>query len=152
LLRLAAAEHRVGIHAGEHVFERVADEEGLEILSRRLCLRRVLGVDRRCTGAAPRRIHHRQQRIPGESVADSVHHCTTMSACREPAVLMVCRMEIMSRGLTPSEFNPATSSSRVTPGSTTASLRSGSSWTWTLVRGTTTVTPVLEKGLGCETC
>lgn len=30
--------------------------------------------------------------------------------------------------------------------------RSPSSCTSTLVRGTTTVTPVLENGLGCETC
>src|SRR5262249_38168035 len=151
VLALAATELGIAAEAGGHVLEGVGDEEGFEILRRGPGLCHVLGVDRgRCFLA--QRTEAVERRGGEESVGGDRHHCTVRSACRAPAVLMVCRMEIMSRGLTPSELRPATSCSSVTPGSTTASLRLASSCTSTLVRGTTTVTPVLENGLGCETC
>src|SRR4029434_9281085 len=144
---LATAEQRIARQVAVHLFERLGDEEGFEVLGAGLDLGQVLGVDRRrgilAQGAAA---------VEGRGGNRGGHHCTVSSACSAPAVLMVCRIEIMSRGLTPSEFKPATSSSSVTPGSITASLRSASSCTSTLVRGTTTVTPVLENGLGCDPC
>ena len=37
-------------------------------------------------------------RSTGQGKGGNVHHITSISACRAPAALMVCRMEIMSRG------------------------------------------------------
>src|SRR5215469_14032206 len=61
---------------------------------------------------------------------------------------MACRMEMMSRGPTPSAFSPSTRYCRDTPSCTTAILLPLPSSIWMLVRGTSCVVPVLEKGDG----
>src|SRR5581483_124674 len=74
------------------------------------------------------------------------HHITSISAWIAPVALIACRIEIKSRGPTPSAFSPSTRSESDTPSCTTPSLVP-SSCTPILVRGTTLVRP-RENGPG----
>src|SRR5476649_2856331 len=75
-----------------------------------------------------------------------------MSACSASAALIACRMEMMSRGPTPSAFSPSTRCCSETPSWITVILLPLLSSIWMLVRGTTSVVPVWEKGEGWLTC
>ena len=57
------------------------------------------------------------QRV-GDLEIGGTHPITSISACSAPAALIACRIEIMSRGPTPSAFSPLTSTSRLTPSRT----------------------------------
>src|SRR3954463_8277383 len=142
----AAAADFIRFDAGEHLLEIGACEKGLEVLGDLADRGFVRLFRRRRTG-----LRHRAWvcRV-GWGCGDRVHW-VTMSAWRAPAALIDCRIEIRSRGPTPSELMPVTSCSRVRLVGSTASLRFLSSCTSTSVRGTTTVTPVEENGEGCET-
>src|SRR3990172_810824 len=143
----AAAEQRVRLDAGEHLLHDLRHEKGLEVLRRAACLHRVGGARQAWAavggGERQSQIEDRQRKL---------HHLTSMSACRAPADLIACRMAIMSRGPTPSVFRLLTSSCRLTPEGRTASLFFDCSSTWMSVRGTVVVVPVLDNGLGCDTC
>src|SRR5689334_21822435 len=102
-LARAAAEHRVGDDAGEHVLESLREKKRFEILARFLRRRDIeIAVD--CRRAAV------LQRGDGrEKDGGIAHHSISISACSAPAALIACRMEIMSRGPTPSALRLLTS-------------------------------------------
>src|SRR6185437_1635468 len=87
----------------EHLLEHDRQEPGLELLGRLLDLAAL----RQLRGAlhGRRGLDQAWRQDGGRKVG---HHITSMSACRAPAALMVCRMEIMSRGVTPSALSPET--------------------------------------------
>src|SRR5258705_5203442 len=141
----AAAERAVGFDAFEHGAHEFIDEDGLEILSRLAHLAGVL-----CRPQCPLRFGGGKG--GGKLQVGGAHPVTSISACSAPAALMACRMEIMSRGPTPSAFNPLTSSCRSTPSLSNRSCLPISSSTLISVRGTTCVWPCIVKGCGWLTC
>src|SRR5690242_16428713 len=136
LLALAAAGDRVGLDAGEHLLEIGAGEERFEVLGHFLDAGFIELPAARRVQRLRRAILRERARI-GDGVRRDPVHCVTMSACRAPAALTDCRIEIRSRGPTPNELMPVTSCSSVTLAGRTASFRLLSSCTWMSVRGTT---------------
>src|SRR6185312_5802763 len=103
-LALAAAERPGGGDAVERLAEHAGKELGLE------ALRRLLDLGLGGLRAGGRRDRRRGQDVERDGLGgEGAHHITWMSACRAPAVLIACRMEIMSRGVTPRALRPATS-------------------------------------------
>src|SRR6185312_2725148 len=140
---LAAAEWAVGRDAFEHAAEHLRNHHGFELLGRFL--------RSRCVGGGVRRedigrLGH------GHGAGDGrvgTHPITWISACNAPAALIACRMEMMSRGPTPSAFNPSTSFCKLTPPLESTAMRLPLlSSTEMVVRGTTLVSPPLENGSG----
>src|SRR5690606_9588999 len=138
-LGLAAAERLGGLDAREHLLEHRRQERGLEGLGGLLDLP-ALG---QFGGAARPGLGGEEGGRQGDG-AGQAHHITSMSACRAPAALMVCRMEIMSRGVTPRAFSPATRLAREAPFFTVTNLRPFSSSTATPDCGTMAVWPWLN--------
>jgi hypothetical protein len=139
-LAFAAAELAVGRNAFEHLSHEFGDEDGFELLAAFFAAmgwRLACGACTGCLDASP----------PATREIDAgAHPITSMSACSAPAALIACRMEMMSRGPTPSAFRPSTSRCRLTPSLSTAILLPLPSSTWICVRGTTSVVPPLAEG------
>src|SRR5262249_54195545 len=140
---LAATAHEGSPLAGglAHGAEHVAEDHGLEVHRH---LADLCGVRRRAG-------------LPGRGgrgcagQARDVHHMTSISASRAPASRMACRIEIRSRGVTPSELSPCTTSPMLAPSRTTMSC-AFSSLIFTSLLGTTTVRALSgASGGGCET-
>src|SRR5258708_30278111 len=134
-----AAERSIGLDAFEHGAHEFIDEDSFEIFRR---FRALGGVFRR--PQIPLRFGGRERGRELQVVRG--HPTTSISACTAPAALMACRIEIMSRGPTPSAFKPLTNSCRSTPSLSNISCLPMSSSTWILVRGTTCVCLCSEKG------
>src|SRR5271157_2434128 len=77
-------------------------------------------------------------------------HSTSRSALRAPARLMACKMAMTSRAVAPMVCKPRMSSSTVAPSFSCTAWR-GDSCAFTVVSGTTFVSPVFEKGAGWDT-
>src|SRR5690606_11714527 len=135
---LAAAERAVGRDALEHRLQHLGQEGGLEG-------RGGLAHPRGGDGGGRGRLE--QGRGDGQ-IAHA--HITSISACSAPAVLMACRMLIMSRGLTPRAFRPLTRSDSEAPPPTMRICRPRSSSTETSDWGTAAVSPS-QKGSGGTT-
>src|SRR5690606_33015932 len=106
-LGLAAAEQSAGADALEHVSEHLRDELRLELLGGPAHRLAIAAGGGRLDGVAPllgdtlaageaQLGGGRQLRESGHSRAPVQR--TSSSACRAPAALMACRIEIMSRG------------------------------------------------------
>src|SRR6185312_16097253 len=141
LLALAPAEHPVGLDALEHAAQQLRDEHTLILLGGAGGLGDVRGL----AGPVHRALLRQETRVGDCRVHQPI---TSISAWSAPAALIACRMEMMSRGPTPSAFNPSTRCCSDTPSCITAMRLPRLSSTWMLVRGTTWVVPVLEKGVG----
>src|SRR6185437_15048718 len=140
---LAAAERAVGRDAFEHAAEHLRNHHGFELLCRLFRSRRVRGGVRRDDVG---RLGHRHRAGDGEV---GTHPITWISACSAPAALIACRIEMMSRGPTPSAFRPSTSFCKLTPPLESTAMRLPLlSSTEMVVRGTTLVSPPLENGSG----
>src|SRR5579859_7468019 len=148
-LALSAAEHGVFSDALEHVREHLRHEHAGELLGGLgdVLARSGRRIERLALG-------HGQVGLGGEGLRSgrAQHHITSISACSAPAALIACRMVIRSRGPMPSALRPETSSCRVMPAGSTANFLSAPSSTWMSVRGTVTVVPPEENGVGCDTC
>src|SRR6185295_18187584 len=131
----------VGRNAFEHRADELVDEHRFKVLR---SLRRLGGV--LCRTRLCKRFACQDRR--GELQIGRGHYITWISACRAPAALIACRIEIMSRGPTPRAFSPLTSVCRLTPLLSTTSRLPLSSSTSICVRGTTTVWPCCAKGCG----
>src|ERR1700722_14109603 len=75
---------------------------------------------------------------------------TIRSACKAPACFMAWKIDIISRGVTPSEFNAMATFSTVGI-SGRAIMEALFSATWVVVCCVTLVSPTLLKGAGWET-
>src|SRR6185312_9541461 len=133
-----------GLHALEHGIEK----DTLEVARRSHRLRLGRRVD---LGRSSRALCAGEQIGGGKTRSGKgeggVHHITSMSAWIAPAALIACRMAIRSRGPMPSAFRPSTSCCSETPSRTTANFLP-SSCTPMRVRGTVTVVPPRENGVG----
>src|SRR4051794_29287775 len=118
----------------EHAVEGLLEEHGFEIVGG-LARLGAFRVERILDGlgCALRHSHRGRDR---ERCQRSHHHITSISACRAPDALIACRIAIRSRGPIPSALRPSTSSRRVTPSRTSASLLASPVSTFRPVRGT----------------
>src|ERR1043166_3867658 len=113
---LTAAEHAVGGNAFEHLIEELGNQDSFKLAGDFLCRRRIVcgmrAADRRILGQHHRTLHVRY----------AAHPITWISACSAPEALMACRIEMMSRGPTPSAFRPSTRLCSDTPSCSTVIL------------------------------
>src|SRR5262249_1463557 len=131
-----------------HLLQHDRQERGLELLGGLLDLRALGGLRRAhgpdAGGAGRRRDQVRRR----DGRAQVSHYCTSISACRAPAVWMLCRIEIMSRGVTPRALRPETRLARDAPDFRVTNCLPFSSSTDRSDCGTTAVVPSRENGAG----
>src|SRR5580658_5119206 len=139
VLALAAAERGRGGDARHHRLQHRGEERGLEVLRRLVDLAALGEVGGAGGGGAL------GGRVDGRGdQRERTHHITWMSACSAPDALIACRMEIMSRGVTPRALRPVTTLCNEAPPPTNSSFLPFSSSTLTVLCGTTVVVPWLN--------
>src|SRR5215217_808200 len=144
VLGVTAAERAVGLKALEHRLQHHRQERALELFRGLGDAVFASGHGRGAVGTGRRTLQHHQV---GGGRDGKAHHITSISAWRAPAALMACRMEIMSRGVTPRALSPLTRLASDAPFFKVISWRPRSSSTVTCDWLTTVVSPRL-KGAG----
>src|SRR5690606_3187842 len=112
--RQNAAEDLFSMAAGKPVVHFDAFQHHANHLPKEYCFkftRSLAGLT--CSSMTGRRTRTRQWLKTGR--ANRIHHCTSISACRAPALFTARRIVIKSRGLTPKALRPLTRSRTAVP-------------------------------------